>query len=67
MRYVSSMQDIINDVKNILASSEGTYDIEAIAYDVARERDTQQLGDDRFYITEDESEFWDAVAAHALD
>ncbi len=67
MRYVSSMQDIINEVKNILASSEGEYDIEAIAYEVARERDTGQRIDDRFYITEDEGEFWDAVAAHALD
>lgn len=67
MRYVSSMQDIINEVEIILASSEGTYDIEAIAYEVARERDTGQRIDDRFYITEDEGEFWAAVAAHALD
>lgn len=67
MRYVSSMQDIINEVDLILASSEGEYDIEAIAYDVARERDTQQLGDDRFYITEDEGEFWEAVAAHEIN
>ena len=67
MRYVTSMQDIINEVENILASSEGEYDIEAIAYDVARERDTGQRADDRFYITEDESEFWAAVAAHEIN
>lgn len=67
MRYVTSMQDIINEVENILASSEGEYDIEAIAYEVARTRDTGQRIDDRFYITEDEGEFWDAVAAHEVN
>lgn len=67
MRYVSSMQDIITEVENILASSEGEYDIEAIAYDVARTREAQRLDQPAYYITEDEGEFWEAVAAHALD
>ena len=67
MRYVTSMQDIINEVENILASSEGEYDIEAIAHKVARTRKTDRLDQPAYYITEDEGEFWDAVAAHALD
>ncbi|WP_297572034.1 hypothetical protein [uncultured Actinomyces sp.] len=67
MRYVTSMQDIITDVELILDGMEGTYDIEAIAYDVARTRETHQLGEDPYYITEDEDEFWDAAMRHALD
>ncbi|WIK63317.1 hypothetical protein [Gleimia europaea] len=67
MRYVTSIQDIITDVELILASSDGKYDIEAIAYDVARTRETRQLGEDPYYITEDEGEFWDAAMRHALD
>ncbi|MDU5232382.1 hypothetical protein [Actinomyces sp.] len=67
MKYYTSMQDIINEVDLILARSEGEYDIEAIAYEVARTRDTGQRIADRFYITEDEDEFWDAAMRHALD
>ena len=67
MRYVISMQDIIDEVENILASSEGEYDIEAIAHEVARTRDTDRLDQPAYYITENENEFWEAVAAHALD
>jgi hypothetical protein len=67
MRYVTSMQDIINEVENILASSEGEYDVEAIAYKVARTRETSRLDQPAYYITEDEAEFWEAVAAHEIN
>mgnify|MGYP000946543530 CR=1 FL=1 len=67
MQYHTTMNDIISEVENILASSEGEYDIEAIAYDVARTREAQRLDQPAYYITEDEGEFWEAVAAHALD
>lgn len=67
MQYHTTMNDIINEVEIILASSEGEYDVEAIAHKVARTREPQRLDQPAYYITEDEGEFWDTVAAHALD
>lgn len=67
MQYYTTMKDLTDEVRHALESSDGEYDIEAIAYEVARTRETQRLDQPAFYITEDEDEFWDAAMRHALD
>ena len=67
MQYYTTMKDLTDEVRHALESSDGEYDIEAIAYEVARTRDVGTSSKPPFYITEDEGEFWDAAMRHALD
>lgn len=67
MQYYTTMKDLTDEVDLILASSDGEYDIEAIAYEVARTRDVGTSSKPPYYITEDDDEFWDAAMRHALD
>lgn len=67
MQYYTTMKDLTDEVRHALESSDGEYDIEAIAYEVARTRDVGTSNNPPFYITEDDDEFWDAAMRHALD
>ncbi|MDI9588194.1 MAG: hypothetical protein QM234_04470 [Acidobacteriota bacterium] len=59
MQYYTTMNDITDWVRDALEPSDGEHDIEAIAYELARLRNSAHRIAENLFITVDEFEVWD--------